>query len=174
VDSSRRVLCAVQIFSGTNRVTLLAHLSRQTQCHGLAGRAFRRHHRAAAAEGEQPLIFNRINIAFRFDTDRKRVLLTQADLSHGEISVAGTGVVDYSGEPRLQPRLCRHADVGLRPETGVPILIAPEVREWVIERIEKGAACSASHRHQFPVRTSRARGRRFRMKGFRSISSPRA
>src|SRR5260370_18584410 len=56
----------------------------------------------AGNDNEQPLIFNRIAIGLRFDTDRKRVLLTQADISNGEIGVAGTGSIDYTGEPRLQ------------------------------------------------------------------------
>ena len=45
----------------------------------------------------QPLIFNRIDIGLRFDTEKRRVLLTQADISNGEIGVAGTGSIDYSG-----------------------------------------------------------------------------
>ena len=46
----------------------------------------------AGADNEQPLIFNRIAIGLRFDTDRKRVLLTQADISNGEIGIAGIGL----------------------------------------------------------------------------------
>jgi hypothetical protein len=53
----------------------------------------------------------------RFDTDRKRVLLTQADISNGEIGVAGTGSIDYSGGAAaawFRERRCR-----LRAETDV-------------------------------------------------------
>jgi len=53
------------------------------------------------ADGEQPLIFNRIAIGLRFDVEKRRVLLTQADISNGEVGIAGTGSVDYSAEPRL-------------------------------------------------------------------------
>src|SRR4051812_24105274 len=102
-DSSRRVLVApFKIISGANRITLLAHLEppndtvRDWQL-GFSGGTIV----LAGNEGEQPLIFNRIAIGMRFDTDKKRVLLTQADISNGEIGVAGTGSVDYSGEPRL-------------------------------------------------------------------------
>ena len=72
---ARRVLVApFKIVSGANRITLLAHLEPpngsitdwQT---GLQ----RRHHRAGRqSTGEQPLIFNRIAIGLRFDTDSKR------------------------------------------------------------------------------------------------------
>ena len=72
-----------------------------------------------ATDSEQPLIFNRIAIGLRFDTDKKRVLLTQADISNGEIGVAGTGSVDYSGEPRLTLGFAGHADVGIGAEADV-------------------------------------------------------
>jgi hypothetical protein len=139
-DSARRVLVApFKILSGGNRVTLLAHLEppngkvNDWQA-GLSGGTIV----LPGSDGEQPLIFNRINIAFRFDTDRKRVVLTQADLSNGEISVAGTGVVDYSGEPRLQLGFAGTPMSASALKRMWPILIVPELREWVLERIEKG------------------------------------
>ena len=139
-DSARRVLVApFKIVSGGNRVTLLAHIEppngnvNDWQA-GLSGGTIV----LPGSEGEQPLIFNRINIAFRFETDRKRVVLTQADLSNGEISVAGTGVVDYSGEPRLQLGFAGTPMSASALKRMWPILIVPELREWVLERIEKG------------------------------------
>ena len=67
----------------------------------------------AGIDPEQPpLIFNRIAIGLRFDTDKRRVLLTQADISNGEIGIAGTGSIDYSGEPRLTLGFRGNADVG--------------------------------------------------------------
>jgi Protein of unknown function len=139
-DSNRRVLVApFKLVSGANRLTLLAHLEPPNGSvtdwqAGLSGGTIV----LPGAEGEQPLIFNRINIAFRFDTDRKRVLLTQADLSNGEISVAGTGMVDYSGEPRLQLGFAGTPMSASALKRMWPILIVPELREWIIERIEKG------------------------------------
>ena len=52
----------------------------------------------AGTDNEPPLIFNRIAIGMKFDTDRKRVVLTQADISNGEIGIAGTGSIDYANE----------------------------------------------------------------------------
>ncbi|WP_413776353.1 hypothetical protein [Rhodopseudomonas sp. P2A-2r] len=92
----------------------------------------------AGAEGEQPLIFNRISIGLRFDTDNKRVLLTQADISNGEIGVAGTGSIDYAGEPRLTLGFAGTPMSASALKRMWPILIVPEVREWVIERVERG------------------------------------
>ena len=139
-DAGRRVLVApFKIISGANRVTLLAHIEPPNgnvtdwQA-GLSGGTIV----LAGVEGEQPLIFNRIAIGMRFDTDRKRVLLTQADISNGEIGVAGTGSIDYSGEARLQLGFAGTPMSASALKRMWPILIVPEVREWVIERIEKG------------------------------------
>src|SRR6202790_446166 len=102
-DSGRRVLVApFKIISGANRITLLAHLEPPNDVIpdwqlGLSGGTIV----LAGLDSEPPLIFNRIAIGLRFDTDKKRVLLTQADISNGEIGIAGTGSVDYSAEPRL-------------------------------------------------------------------------
>ena len=112
-DAGRRVLVApFKIISGPNRITLLAHLEppndsvRDWQM-GFSGGTIV----LAGIDGEPPLIFNRIAIGLRFDTDNRRVVLTQADISNGEIGIAGTGSVDYASEPRLtldlRERRCR-------------------------------------------------------------------
>src|SRR6202040_1577360 len=84
------------------RITLLSHLEPPNDNVsdwqlGLSGGTIV----LAGIDNEPPLIFNRIAIGMRFDTDKKRVLLTQADISNGEIGIAGTGNLDYSGEPRM-------------------------------------------------------------------------
>src|SRR5579863_3989744 len=102
-DAGKRVLLApFKIISGQNRITLLSHLEPPNDSVadwqlGINGGTIL----LAGINDEPPLIFNRIAVAMRFDTDKRRVLLTQADFSNGEIGVAGTGSVDYSAEPRL-------------------------------------------------------------------------
>ena len=93
----------------------------------------------AGIDSEPPLIFNRIAIGMRFDTEKHRVLLTQADISNGEIGVAGTGSVDYSGEPRLTLGFAGTPMSASALKRMWPTLIVPEVREWVIERVERGS-----------------------------------
>ncbi len=159
-DSGRRVLVApFKIVSGANRITLLAHLEPPNGSitdwqGGLSGGTIV----LAGIDGEQPLIFNRISIGFRFDTDKKRVLLTQADVSNGEISVAGTGIVDYSGEPRLQLGFAGTPMSASALKRMWPILIVPEVREWVIERIEKGSLQRIDVAVNSPVRNLSRKG----------------
>lgn len=141
-DAGRRVLVApFKIVSGQNRITLLAHLEPPNgnipdwQL-GLSGGTIV----LAAIDPEQPpLIFNRIAIAIRFDTEKRRVLLTQADISNGEIGVAGTGSIDYSAEPRLAIGFAGTPMSASALKRMWPVLVVPEVREWVIERIERGS-----------------------------------
>src|SRR5581483_12002729 len=139
-DAGRRVLVApFKIISGANRLTLLAHLeppngSVNSWQLGLSGGTIV----LAGIDKEPPLIFNRISIGFRFDTDHKQVLLTQADISNGEVGIAGTGSIDYSGEPLLRLGLAGTPMSASNPKRIWPTIIVPEVREWVIERIERG------------------------------------
>jgi hypothetical protein len=159
-DSGRRVLVApFKIISGANRITLLAHLEppndavRDWQM-GFSGGTIV----LAASDGEPPLIFNRIAIGLRFDTDNRRVLLTQADISNGEIGIAGTGSVDYASEPRLTLGFAGTPMSVSALKRIWPILIVPEVREWVIERVERGSVQRIEVGVNSPVRNLSRRG----------------
>lgn len=140
-DSGRRVLVApLKVVAGANRITLLAHLEPPNDNVtdwqlGLSGGTIV----LAGIDDEAPLILNRISIGLRFDTERKRVLLTQADISNGEVGVAGTGSIDYAAEPRLTLGFAGTPMSALALKRMWPALIVPEVREWVIERIERGS-----------------------------------
>src|SRR3954462_15961100 len=159
-DSARRVLVApFKIISGPNRITLLAHLeppndiTRNWQM-GLSGGTIV----LAGIDGEPPLIFNRIAIGLRFDTDNRRVLLTQADISNGEIGIAGTGSVDYASEPRLTLGFAGTPMSVSALKRIWPILIVPEVREWVMERVERGSVQRVEVGLNSPVRNLSRRG----------------
>ncbi|BAM89684.1 hypothetical protein S58_36910 [Bradyrhizobium oligotrophicum S58] len=140
-DAGRRVLVApFKVISGANRVTLNANLEPPNDGVNdwrlsLNGGTIL----LGAIANEAPLIFNRISINFRFDTEGKRVLLTQAEVSNGEIGVAGTGSVDYAGEPRLKLGFAATPMPVLAMKRIWPALIVPEVRAWIIERIERGS-----------------------------------
>jgi hypothetical protein len=160
-DSGRRVLVApFKIISGANRITLLAHLEPPNDNVtdwqlGFSGGTIV----LAAIDPEQPpLIFNRIAIGLRFDTDKRRVLLTQADISNGEIGIAGTGSVDYSAEPRLTLGFAGTPMSASALKRLWPVLIVPEVREWVIERVERGSLQRIEVGLNSPVRNLSRRG----------------
>lgn len=140
-DSGRRVLVApLKVVSGENRITLLARLQPPNGNipgwqMGLSGGTIV----LAGSDGKAPLIFNRIAIGLRFDTEHRQVILTQADISNGEIGVAGTGSIDYSDPPRLKLGFAGTPMSAAALKSMWPVLIVPELREWVIQRIERGS-----------------------------------
>jgi hypothetical protein len=159
-DAARRVLVApFKIISGPNRITLLAHLEppndsvRDWQL-GFSGGTIV----LAGNDAEPPLIFNRIAVRLRFDTDSRRVLLTQADISNGDVGIAGTGSVDYASEPRLTLGFAGTPMSASALKRIWPILIVPEVREWVIERVERGSLQRIEVGVNSPVRNLSRRG----------------
>jgi hypothetical protein len=141
-DAGRRVLLApLKIISGQNRITLLAHLEPPNDNvsdwqMGFSGGTIVL---VGNDSSDPPLIFNRIDINLRFDTEKHRVLLTQADVSNGEIGVAGTGSIDYSEEPRLTLGFAGTPMSASTLKRMWPTLIVPEVREWVIDRVDGGS-----------------------------------
>ena len=159
-DAGRRVLVApFKIISGLNRITLLAHLEPPNDSIpdwqlGFSGGTIV----LAGIDNEPPLIFNRIAIGLRFDTDQRRVLLTQADISNGEIGVAGTGSIDYSAEPRLTLGFAGTPMSASALKRMWPTLIVPEVRQWVIERIERGSLQRLEVGVNSPLRNLSRRG----------------
>ncbi len=140
-DAGRRVMVApFQITSGSNRVTSLAHLEAPNGRTpnwqlGLSGGTIV----LAGPKGENPVIFNRIAVRLRFDTEHRRIVMTQCDISNGEVGVAGSGAVDYSmPAAQVQLGLATTAMPASTLKNIWPILIVPEVREWLIERVSGG------------------------------------
>ena len=160
-DAGRRVLVApFKIISGANRITLLAHLEPPNDSIpdwqlGFSGGTIVL---AEIDTDQPPLIFNRIAIGLRFDTERRRVLLTQADISNGEIGIAGTGSIDYSAEPRLTLGFAGTPMSASALKRMWPVLIVPELRAWVIERIERGSLQRIEVGVNSPVRNLSRRG----------------
>src|ERR1700676_4239961 len=159
-DSGRRVLVApFKIISGANRITLLAHLEPPNDAIpdwqlSLSGGTIE----LAGLDHGPPLILHRIAIGVRFDHGKRRVVLTQADVSNGEIGIAGTGSIDYTAEPRLTLGFAGTPMSASALKRIWPTLIVPEVREWVIERVERGSLQRIEVGVNSPVRNLSRRG----------------
>jgi Protein of unknown function len=159
-DASKRVLIApFKIISGENRITLLAHLeppngSVNDWQLGFSGGTIV----LAGNDSDPPVIFNRVAIGLRFDTAKKRVVLTQADFSNGEIGVAGTGTVDYSGEPRLMLGFAGTPMSVAALKRVWPTLVVGDIRQWVVDRIERGAVQRVEVGVNSPVRNLSRKG----------------
>jgi Protein of unknown function len=160
-DAGKRMLAApFQIISGQTRITLLATLEPPndsvTDWQLSLGRGTVL--LAGDHNADPPVIFNRVSIAVRFDTDKKRVLLTQADFSNGEIGVAGTGSVDYSGEPRMTLGFAGTPMPVSALKRIWPALIVSDVRQWVVDRVERGAIQRIEIAVNSPVRNLSRKG----------------
>jgi Protein of unknown function/AsmA-like C-terminal region len=159
-DANKRVLVApFKIISGENRITLLAHLeppngSVNDWQLGFSGGTIL----LAGNDSEPPVIFNRVAISLRFDPGKKRVTLTQADFSNGEIGVAGTGTIDYSGEPRLMLGFAGTPMSVSALKRVWPSLVVADVRQWVVDRIERGAVQRIEIGVNSPVRNLSRKG----------------
>ncbi len=66
------------------------------------------------------------------------MLLTQCDISNGEIGIAGSGSIEYAGEPRLKLGMAATPMPVSVLKRIWPVLVTPEVREWITERVERG------------------------------------
>lgn len=155
-DSTRRVLVApFQVVAGQNRITLLAHLEppNDSMPHwqlGFSGGTIV----LPGEGGEAPLIFNRIAVRMRFDIEGQRIVLTQGDISNGSVGVAGTGTFDYSSdEPRLTAGVAGTPMTASELKRMWPVIINPEVREWVLERVDGGTLQRADVAINAPTHT---------------------
>jgi hypothetical protein len=155
-DAGRRVMVApFQITSGSNRLTLLAHLEPPNDRVpnwqlGLSGGTIV----LTDVNNANPVIFNRVAVRVRFDTERRRVLLTQCDISNGDVGIAGSGSIDYSTpETRVTLGLAGTPMSATVLKNIWPILVVPEVREWTIERIASGALQQLDIAVNAPVHT---------------------
>src|ERR1700738_377769 len=159
-DSGRRVLLApFKIISGQNRITLLAHLEPPNDNVadwqlGLSGGTIV----LGGIDNEPALIFNRITVGMRFDTERRRVSWTQAEFGNGEIGIAGTGSVDYSAEPRLMLGFAGTPMSASAVQRMWPTLIVREARERGCDRVERGSIQRIEVGVNSPVKNLSRRG----------------
>jgi Protein of unknown function/AsmA-like C-terminal region len=160
-DANKRVLVApFKIISGQNRITLLATLEppngNVTDWQlGFSGGTVLL---AGDDDGEPPVIFNRVSIGARIDTDKRRVILTQADFSNGEIGVAGTGSIDYAGEPRMALGFAGTPMSVSALKRIWPSLVVADIRQWVVDRVERGAVQRIEIAVNSPVRNLSRKG----------------
>src|SRR5712675_1285704 len=94
---------------------------------------------------------------FKIISGANRITLL-AHLEPPNGSIAGTGIVDYSGEPRLQLGFAGTPMSASALKRMWPVLIVPEVREWVIERIERGTLQRIDVGVNSPVRNLSRKG----------------
>ena len=141
-DATRQALVApFQIFSGGNRITLLAQLTPPRE--SVAGWALKITGGSAvlASSSRDPdaLVLNRIQVGLRIDPDKQRIDVEQGEIGNMDLGLAISGGLDYSsGEPRLALGIA-----GTRMSVAAmkrlwPSFISPKVHAWVSENILSG------------------------------------
>ena len=120
-DSGRRVLVApFKIISGANRITLLAHLEPPNDSIpdwqlGFSGGTIV----LAGIDNEPPLIFNRIAIGLRFDTDKAARAADPGRHQQRRDRHRRNRQRRLFGRAAPDARFCGNADVGVRAEADV-------------------------------------------------------
>ncbi len=162
-DAARRTMVApFQILSGTNRVTLLAHLEPPNDRvpHWQLGSESGGTILLATPDNERkPLIFNRVAICVRFDTDRRTCCWNAGghqQRRHRVRRLRPSRLLRQRTAPC--PWFCRHADAGIGGEIVVAGDGCPEVREWVLGHVGKGAVQRLDIGINAPVKTLVRRG----------------
>lgn len=159
-DSARRVLLMpFKVVAGSNRVTLLAHFGMASDTSAGWELGFSGGTIVLPGDGsEQPLIFNKIAVRFRIDPRNQRVSLSELNINNGEVGFNGSGTVDYSGEPTVNMTFVGTPMSASALKRMWPILIVPEVREWVLERVERGTLQRIDIGIRSPVRNLSRKG----------------
>jgi hypothetical protein len=141
-DTARQALVApFQVFSGGNRLTLLAQLMPPREGNAAWTLTVTGGTAVLAASSNDPdkLVLNRIQVGLRIDPDKQRIDVEQGEIGNGDLGLAISGGLDYSsGEARLALGVA-----GTRMSVAAmkrlwPSFISPKVHAWVSENILSG------------------------------------
>jgi hypothetical protein len=141
-DATRQTLVApFQIFSGGNRLTLLAQLMAPRDGNPAWALKITGGTAVLATSSQDPdtLVINRIQVGLRIDPDRQRIDVEEGEVGNADLGLAISGGLDYSsGEARLALGIA-----GTRMSVAAmkrlwPSFINPKVHAWVSENILSG------------------------------------
>jgi hypothetical protein len=141
-DATRQVLVApFQIFSGSNRITLLAQLTPPRE--GSSGWALKITGGSAviasSARDPDALVLNRIQVGLRIDPDKQRIDIEQGEIGNSDLGLAISGGLDYvGGEPRLAVGIAGTRMSAAAMKRLWPSFISPKVHAWVAEHVISG------------------------------------
>jgi hypothetical protein len=161
-DANRQMLVApFQIFSGGNRLTLLAQVTPPRE--GSSGWVLKVTGGTAvlASSSRDPdtLVLNRIQVGLRIDPEKGRIDVEQGEIGNMDLGLAISGGLDYSsGEARLALGIA-----GTRMSVAAmkrlwPSFISPKVHTWVSEHILSGTVERVVIATNAPVVTLKSTG----------------
>jgi hypothetical protein len=96
---------------------------------------------------DESLVLKRVVLRGNIDPTAQRITLEQGDLGTNElgskqdegVTVALSGKLDYGGDPRLAVGIACNPMSAAALKRLWPIMIAPKVRDWVIEHVVAGS-----------------------------------
>ena len=161
-DAANRALSVpFQIFSGGNRMTLIAEVDAPEQAGGIWSFKVGGGTIMLASSGAQtdPLILNRIAFSGRYDPAKRRFVVDDGDIGNADLGVAMSGSADFSG---ADLRLAAGFAGTRMPVDAMkrlwPVFISPKVRDWFLEHLSSGNVERIVAAVNAPLNTLKASG----------------
>jgi hypothetical protein len=140
--AQRRLTVPLEILSGANRISVLAHVGVPDKLAGTWTLAVPQGLIMLASADrtrEAPLVLDHMALRGRLDPSKRRFELDQGDLSGMPAGVAFSGALDYSGpELRLTAGLAGNRMSAASLKRIWPVFVASKVRDWVGEHVQSG------------------------------------
>ncbi|NVO15770.1 MAG: hypothetical protein HXX10_17190 [Rhodoplanes sp.] len=161
-DASRgMIVTPFQLVSGTTRMTLVAQAEPpadpgQPWDVGLRGGSVVM---GSAAQGETPLLINRLLIRGRFDPMSRRLDVLHGEAAGGDVAIAMSGFFDLAtSDPRIVVGMAARNMSATSFKRIWPPFVNPPVREWVMDNMTGGALDRIEIATNAPLSTLRAGG----------------
>ncbi|WP_245429158.1 DUF3971 domain-containing protein [Rhodoplanes elegans] len=161
-DAARgMIVTPFQLVSGSTRMTLIG----QAEPPAAAGKPWQLALRGgsvvlgSAADGENPLLVNRVLVRGRFDPATRRLDIQHGEAGGGDVNVAMSGFVDLAGgDPRLVVGMAARNMSATSFKRIWPPFVNPPVREWVMDNMAGGTLDRIEIATNAPLSTLRAGG----------------
>lgn len=161
-DAARGLIVTpFQLVSGSTRMTLIGQAEPPTE----AGRPWQLGLRGgsvvlgSSAQGENPLLINRLLVRGRFDPATRRLDIQHGEAGGGDVNIAMSGFVDLAGDdPRLVVGMAARHMSATSFKRIWPPFVNPPVREWVMDNMAGGTLDRIEIATNAPLSTLRAGG----------------
>lgn len=161
-DASRgMIVTPFQLVSGSTRMTLVAQAEPpadpgQPWDVGLRGGSVVL---GSAAQGEVPLLINRLLIRGRWDPATRRLDVVHGEAAGGDVNIAMSGFFDLAtGDPRIVVGMAARNMSATSFKRIWPPFVNPPVREWVMDNMSGGGLDRIEIATNAPLSTLRAGG----------------
>ncbi|WP_111417086.1 DUF3971 domain-containing protein [Rhodoplanes roseus] len=161
-DASRgMIVTPFQLVSGSTRMTLIG----QAEPPAEPGKPWQLALRGgsvvvgSAAQGESPLLINRLLVRGRFDPATRRLDIQHGEAGGGDVNIAMSGFIELAtSDPRLAVGMAARNMSATSFKRVWPPFVNPPVREWVMDNMAGGMLDRIEIATNAPFSTLRAGG----------------